>query len=67
VGVKYLRSLYTVYNIVCSVGSGDVYPTRDIERVLFVLMVTVGDLLFALAFGLIASLTMQISLADETN
>lgn len=38
----------------------------DIERVVFTIMITIGDLLFALAFGLIARLTLQISLTDET-
>lgn len=63
---KYLISLYTVFNIVCSVGYGDMFPMTDIERVCFLLMITCGDLLFALAFGLIANLTLQISLTDET-
>jgi hypothetical protein len=66
VAVQYLRSIYTVFNVVCSVGYGDMFPMTDIERIVFTIMITIGDLLFALAFGLIARLTLQISLTDET-
>lgn len=55
-----------MFNVVCSVGYGDMFPMTDIERVVFTVMITIGDLLFALAFGLIARLTLQISLTDET-
>jgi hypothetical protein len=51
--VQYLRSIYTVFNIVCSVGYGDMFPMTDTERIFFTMMITMGDLLFALAFGLI--------------
>ena len=64
--VCYLRSIYTVFNIVCSVGYGDMFPMTDTERVLFTLMITTGDMLFALAFGLITKITLQIALTDET-
>jgi hypothetical protein len=64
--VQYLRSIYTVFNIVCSVGYGDMFPMTDIERVFFTAMITMGDLLFALAFGLITKITLQISLTNET-
>lgn len=37
-----------------SVGYGDIFPVTDLERVFFILMITAGDVLFALAFGLIA-------------
>jgi hypothetical protein len=64
--VQYLRSIYTVFNIVCSVGYGDMFPMTDIERIFFTAMISIGDLLFALAFGLITRLTLQISLTNET-
>ena len=64
--VQYLRSIYTVFNIVCSVGYGDMFPMTDIERIFFAIMITIGDLLFALAFGLITRLTLQISHMNET-
>ena len=51
--VQYLRSIYTIFNIVCSVGYGDMFPMTDVERIFFTAMITMGDLLFALAFGLI--------------
>lgn len=38
----------------------------DIERIFFTAMITMGDLLFALAFGLITQITLQISLTNET-
>lgn len=38
----------------------------DIERIFFTMMITMGDLLFAIAFGLITRLTLQISLTNET-
>lgn len=63
---QYLRSIYTVFNIVCSVGYGDMFPMTDLERVFFTVLITIGDLLFALAFGLITKITLMIALADET-
>mmetsp|Transcript_2189 Transcript_2189/g.3273 ORF Transcript_2189/g.3273 Transcript_2189/m.3273 type:complete len:110 (-) Transcript_2189:2315-2644(-) len=60
--VCYLRSIYTVFNIVCSVGYGDMFPMTDTERVFFTLMITSGDMLFAMAFGLITRITLMISL-----
>jgi len=56
--VQYLRSIYTIFNIVCSVGYGDMFPMTDIERIFFTAMITLGDLLFALAFGLITQITL---------
>lgn len=64
--VQYLRSIYTVFNVVCSVGYGDMFPMTDVERCFFIFMITMGDLLFALAFGLITKITLQMSLANET-
>ncbi len=42
------------------------FPVTDTERIFFVLMINAGDVLFALAFGLIAQITMQMSQHDET-
>lgn len=65
-GEKYLRSIYLVFNIVCSVGYGDMFPMTDMERVFFTYLMSFGDLMFALAFGLITRVTLQLSLANET-
>jgi CRP-like cAMP-binding protein len=63
---KYLRCIYLVYNIVCSVGYGDMYPSTDAERAFFTYLMSFGDLMFALAFGLITRVTLQLSLTNET-
>ena len=61
VGEAYLLSYYAVLNVVTSVGYGDMYPITNLERVFFILMINTGDVLFALAFGLLAQITMQNS------
>ena len=66
VGDRYLRCYYTVLNVVTSVGYGDMYPVTNLERVFFILMINAGDVLFALAFGLIAQITMQKNQANES-
>lgn len=63
---KYVRCTYLVYNIVCTVGSGDMFPMTDPERVFFTYMMSFGDVMFALAFGFITMLSLQMSLTDET-
>ena len=54
VSERYLLCFYSVINVVTSVGYGDIFPVTNLERVFFILMITAGDVLFALAFGLIA-------------
>jgi hypothetical protein len=66
VGDQYLRTLYMVYNITCTVGSGDMFPMTNIELVFFILMVTIGDVFFNLAFGLITNVTLMIAMADDS-
>ena len=65
IGERYLLCFYAVINVVTSVGYGDMYPVTDLERIFFILMINAGDVLFALAFGLIAQITMQKSQTDE--
>jgi hypothetical protein len=43
-------------NIVTSVGYGDMYGTNDTERILTCFIIMTGDALFAVAFGMMASL-----------
>merc|ERR1719232_1079480 len=60
IGEKYLLCFYLVLNVATSVGYGDMFPVTDTERVFFCLMINAGDILFALAFGLIAQINMQM-------
>ena len=53
----YIRNWYAIANIVSSVGSGDIFATTDLERIFFTLLMTAADIVFALAFGLLAELT----------
>lgn len=46
-------------NIVSSVGYGDMYARNDLERIYVVFMMNLGDALFAVAFGLLAAITMN--------
>jgi hypothetical protein len=43
-------------NIVTSVGYGDMYGTNDTERIVTCIIIMVGDALFAVAFGMMATL-----------
>ena len=43
-------------NIVTSVGYGDMFGTNDTERIVTAVIILVGDALFAVAFGMMASL-----------
>jgi hypothetical protein len=42
---------------VSSVGSGDVFGTTDLERLFIIVLMTAADIVFALAFGLLAEIT----------
>jgi len=53
---KYLYSVYFTMNIVTSVGYGDMFGTTDTERVATSIIIMIGDALFAVAFGLMASI-----------
>ena len=55
-----------IFNLVCSVGYGDMFPMTDLERVVFTYLISFGDLMFALAFGLITRITLHMSLTNET-
>jgi hypothetical protein len=43
-------------NIVTSVGYGDMFGTNDTERMMTALIILIGDALFAVAFGMMASM-----------
>lgn len=55
----YLRCFYCVINITTSVGSGDNIAVTDKERIFFILMMTTGDIVFGLAFGLISDVVLD--------
>lgn len=47
-------------NMVSSVGSGDIFGTTDLERLFLTFLITSADVVFALAFGLLAELTSNV-------
>jgi hypothetical protein len=53
---RYLFSVYFTMNIVTSVGYGDMHGANDTERILTCVIILTGDALFAVAFGMMASL-----------
>jgi len=53
----YIRNWYAIANIVSNVGSGDIWGTTDLERIFFTVLITSADVVFALAFGMLAELT----------
>jgi hypothetical protein len=55
-----------VINIICGVGSGDMYPLTDAERWFFSFMIMFGDCMFSVALGLITNATLYASSSDET-
>ena len=46
--------------IVTGVGQSDMITYNDLEKICFLLIINVGDTLFAFAFGLIASIQLHI-------
>lgn len=64
---KVLLSYYTIINIVATVGYGDMFPMTDAERLFFVFLINMGDAVFAVAFGLIAGISMQASKNRSTD
>ena len=62
---RYLRSIYMVINVVATIGYGDMYPCTTLERAFYMALCTSGDVLFALTFGLLASLSLQRAADDE--
>jgi len=43
-------------NVVCGVGYGDMFATTNTERIVTIVLILLGDALFAVAFGLIAAI-----------
>ena len=63
----YLRSFYQITNIVSTTGSGDAFATTDIERIFFVFLMSLGDLIFGICFGYIANYTMTSTVNYDNN
>ena len=57
---RYVFSMYYVIKLVAGVGSGESYATNILERLISCLIVLVGDVLFAVAFGLIAAYAFSV-------
>ena len=51
--------MYYTLNIVTSVGYGDLFATTDIERLLSMVIILLGDALIAVGFGMMASLSIN--------
>lgn len=52
---QYLYAAYFIMQTATSLGYGDMIPTTDTERLVYCFLIMIGDALFAVAFGLIAS------------
>ena len=62
---QYLRCAYYVIKIVTGVGQSDMIAYNNLERIVFVIIINIGDALFAIAFGLVAQVQMHISENSE--
>jgi len=51
---RYIMSLYFVIKIVTGLGQSDMIAYNDLERVCFIIIINLGDAVFAITFGLIA-------------
>jgi hypothetical protein len=53
---QYLQSMYYVIKIVTGVGQSDMIAYNNLERIIFIIFINIGDALFAIAFGLVAQI-----------
>jgi Ion channel len=49
-----MLSCYYVIKIVTGVGQGDMIAYNNLERIVFIIIINIGDALFAISLGLIA-------------
>ena len=61
---KYIFAIYYTMMIVTA-GYGDLLPTNDIERIWTMILILLGDALFAFAFGMMASLALKLDPKDS--
>lgn len=57
---KWVKSMYYVMNVVTGTGFSDSWPITSLEICLTMLLILVGNILFAIAFGLLSSLSLTI-------
>ena len=53
---KWVQSIYYVLNVVTGIGYGDTFPVDATENTLTLFMLIFGNIIFAVAFSLVASL-----------
>eukprot|EP00921_Rhytidocystis_pertsovi_P011251 GHVQ01018167.1.p1 GENE.GHVQ01018167.1~~GHVQ01018167.1.p1 ORF type:complete len:828 (+),score=164.21 GHVQ01018167.1:336-2486(+) len=58
--LQILMSYYYTMQVVTSVGYGDIQPQNDRERLFAILLILVADVLFAVAFGMVASVLQSM-------
>jgi hypothetical protein len=51
---QYFLSMYYVIKIVTGVGQSDMIAYNNLERVIFMIIINIGDAIFGYSFGLIA-------------
>lgn len=61
-----MHNWYAVIDITTGAAGGDIYAVTDLERCFFCFMMNCGDVVFALAFGLINQIVLNSRLDDDT-
>jgi voltage-gated potassium channel len=57
---KWVKSIYFVMNVTTGTGFSDSWPVTIVEICLTMLLILVGNILFAIAFGLLSSISQSI-------
>ena len=59
-----MLAIYYTMNIITA-GYGEMFPTNNIERICTMVIILLGDALFAFAFGMMASLALESDSKDS--